>query len=437
MLDAFRSQTQTLFDPKSSYLLACSGGMDSMCLATLLVRSGISFEIAHVNFQLRGDESEGDREFVQDWATRNGVPFHLKLADTESLAKSKGISIQMAARELRYPFFEEIRTSQNLSGILLAHHQDDQLETIFLNLLRGTGIEGIYGMAERKGWLIRPLLSFSRTEIESFMHENSLNWREDRSNAKDEYKRNNLRINGLPAIYNLESNAKRNLLTSFNRLKDTGRAFQGLFESWKKEKIREEHSCQFLPFTAVQNQAGSATLLYFWLRPYGFNSDQAQSIAEALAEPKAGVVFYSTGYWLHIDRNELILSPEPKKFEPVVLNVTDTLLQLPEGNYELISKQYPTQLDRNALHAQLDASRLTFPLEVRTWQEGDRFIPLGMNSSKKISDFLIDIKMPLVKKQPVKVLVSGGEIAWVLGLRIADWAKCTPATQHILYFKKC
>ncbi len=407
-----------------------------MCLATLLVKSGVSFEIAHVNFQLRGAESEGDREFVQGWAEDHHVPFHPKLAETKALADAGGISIQMAAREIRYRFFEEIRSGRDLRGIILAHHQDDQLETIFLNLLRGTGIEGVYGMAERKGWLIRPLLSFPRAEIQSFMAENRLAWREDRSNAKEEYKRNNLRINGLPAIFGLEPDARKNLLTSFSRLKDTGRAFGGLFENWKKEAIREDRPYQFLAYQSIQNQPGSSTLLYFWLRPFGFNSDQAQSIAEALDQPKPGTVFKSPGYLVHFDRSELILAPEPESFEPVYLGEKTSGIQLPEGDYELVWQDNPAQLDKNPLHAQLDASRLVFPLEIRSWQEGDRFNPLGMTATKKISDFLIDIKMPLAKKQSVKVLVSGGEIAWVLGLRIADWAKCTPATQRILYLKK-
>ncbi len=437
MLDVFQSHTQNLFDPNSTYLLACSGGMDSMCLANLLLKSGVLFEIAHVNFQLRGSESEGDRKFVQNWAESNQIPFHLNLAKTEALANDKGISIQMAAREIRYQFFEEVRSERNLAGILLAHHQDDQLETIFLNLLRGTGIEGIYGMAERKGWLVRPLLGFSRGEIEVFMTENRLEWREDHTNSKEEYKRNNLRINGLPAIYGLESDARKNLLTSFTRLKETGRAFQGLFELWKREEIRQGDSFQALPYAAIRGQAGTSTLLYFWLRPFGFNSDQAQAIADALHQPKSGIVFKSPGHLLYFDRSELILAEEPQPFAPVSLEIGDSGFKLPEAGYTISCLPYPTELDLNPSHAQLDASRLNFPLEVRTWQEGDRFVPLGMNAAKKVSDFLIDIKMPLAKKQSVKVLVSGGEIAWVIGLRIADWVKCTPATQRILYFKKC
>ena len=438
MLQAFLShiQTRCLLNPGSTYLLACSGGMDSMCLANLLIQAKIPFELAHVNFQLRGEESDEDQQFVQDWAKHQGVPSHLKLAETTALANSKGISIQMAAREIRYSFFEEVRSTRNLAAILLAHQEDDQLETVFLNLMRGTGIEGIYGMADKKGFLIRPLLPFSRSEIRSYMEENRLTWRDDSSNEKADYKRNNLRINGLPALLALEPDARKNLFTSFNRLKDTGRAFTGLFENWKKSSIRTEESYQFLPYSAFQNQPGTSTLLYFWLRPFGFNSDQAQSISEAVDHPKVGTIFKGSGYSVHLDRQELILAPDQEAFEPFFLQKDDALLDLPEGKYTMTRLEYTAPFDRNPTNAQLDEERLEFPLEIRTWQEGDKFEPLGMNSSKKISDFLIDLKVPLAKKQGVKVLVSGGKIAWVIGLRIADWAKCNPATLRILYFKK-
>ncbi|MFN3998271.1 tRNA lysidine(34) synthetase TilS [Algoriphagus sp.] len=439
MLDAFQSHlvTKNLLNHQSTYLLACSGGMDSMCLGNLLIRLGITFQVVHINFQLRGLESEGDQEFIQSWAKELEIPIHIKRADTKDFAQQKGISIQMAAREIRYAFFEEIRSQHQLDGIILAHHEDDQLETIFLNLLRGTGIEGVYGMADRKGWLIRPLLPFSRAEIHEYMRTNQLTWREDSSNEKSDYKRNNLRINGLPAIYGLEPDARKNLITSFQRLKDTGRAFTGLFENWKKTNIREDSGYQFLPFSAIQSQPGASTLLYFWLRPYGFNSDQAQSIAEGLVKPKIGATFKSANYLIHFDREELVLSKITEEFSPIVISEEEEQkLILPEGEYQLTIRDFNKELDKNPLHAQLDASRLKFPLEIRTWQEGDKFIPLGMNTSKKISDFLIDIKIPLAKKQDIKVLVSGKEIAWVVGLRIADWAKCTPATQRILYFKK-
>lgn len=438
MLAAFQShyQLRSLLDPNSTYLLACSGGIDSMCLAELLLKSGILFEIAHVNFQLRENESTGDEEFVLQWATRRGIPFHLRQVDTRAISESSGSSIQMVARQIRYDFFEEIRLQKNLAGILLAHQEDDQLETIFLNLLRGTGIEGVYGMADRKSWIIRPLLPFSRADIQRYMLENQLPWREDSSNGKSDYKRNKLRIKGLPALLELESDARKNLLTSFNRLKDTGRAFAGLFEDWKKTTILQEDAFQSLTYSALQNQPGAASLLYFWLRPFGFNSDQAQSIAEGISLPKTGVVFRSPSHLLHYDRTHLILAPLQPEFAPVFLEKNTAILCLPEGNYELERLEYPVPMDRNAAHALLDEDRLEFPMEVRPWKEGDKFVPLGMNSSKKISDFLIDLKIPLAKKQGVKVLVSGGEIVWVIGLRIADWVKCSAATRTVIHFKK-
>jgi tRNA(Ile)-lysidine synthase len=438
MLDAFQSHlaNKNLLNPHGTYLLACSGGMDSMCLGNLLIGIGISFEVVHVNFQLRTTESEGDQRFVQSWAESLEIPCHIKHADTKLFAEQKGISIQMAAREIRYATFEKVRAQRQLDGIILAHHEDDQLETIFLNLLRGTGIEGVYGMADRKGWLIRPLLPFSRAEIQNYMQTNQLAWREDSSNSKSDYKRNNLRINGLPAIYGLEPDAKKNLLTSFQRLKDTGRAFSGLFETWKKTNIREESSYQFLPFSALHNQPGISTLIYFWLRPYGFNTDQSHAIAEGIIKPKTGTIFKSPTHLIHFDREELVLAKINEKFTPIFISKGESDLIIPEGKYQVTIQDYNMALDRNPLHAQLDASRLEFPLVLRSWQEGDKFIPLGMTKSKKISDFLIDLKVPLAKKQAVKVLVSGTEIAWVVGLRIADWAKCTSGTQHMLHIKK-
>ncbi|MBC6367074.1 tRNA lysidine(34) synthetase TilS [Algoriphagus sp. AK58] len=425
-----------LLDPNKVYLLACSGGLDSMALANLLSAAKISFEIAHVNFNLRGEDSDADQQFVQSWAEERAIKFHLKTAETIVYAQRLGISTQMAAREIRYQFFEEIRSKYGLDGILLAHHEDDQIETIFLNLLRGTGIEGIYGMSERKGWLIRPLLTFSREEIADYMQTNSHEWREDLSNQKSDYKRNNLRINGLPHIFKLETDARKNLLTSFNRLKDTGKAFSGLFDFWKAEKIREEEGIQYLAYSDISHLPGGASLLYFWLRPYGFNSEQALTIWESLSEIQSGSVFHGNGYQLWFDRKEMMLCPKPSPFQGYILQEHENELILPEGSYEIRRSFEKSNIDPNPQNAVLDLSQLEFPLEIRTWKDGDRFIPLGMNTEKKISDFLIDLKVPLAKKQDVKVLVSGGKIAWVIGIRIADWAKLTPATRHTLHFKK-
>ena len=439
MVEAFirHIRNKIKLDTRNRYLLACSSGLDSMVLAHLLLDAEINFEIAHVNFQLRGEESEEDEAFLKSWAKTKGIEIHVHRPDTKTFAKNHQISTQMAARELRYSWFEELRKARDLQGILLAHHQDDQIETIFLNLLRGTGIEGLYGMAERRNWLIRPLLPFSRQEISKYAEKHHIDWREDRTNAETDYKRNKLRHISLPALYAVSDDSKANLLTSFSRLKDTGRAFSALFENWKKDNIKEEADGFYrLDLKSVKLVSGAASLLYFWLRPYGFNSDQAHEIHSHCTSPHSGKLFESSTHLLNLDRDSLILAPKPIPFSPVKISVDDIELSLPEGKYELLKTGHTEQLDRTKQNAMLDLDRLHFPLEVRSWEEGDRFVPLGMKHEKKISDFLIDLKVPVVLKPGVKVLLSEGRIAWVIGFRIADWAKSTAATRKLLYFKK-
>jgi tRNA(Ile)-lysidine synthase len=407
-----------------------------MALAHILYAAGIQVELAHVNFGLRGTESDEDEEFVRNWAQDRSLPIHIHHANTVEWADKKGISIQMAAREIRYQFFEETRNQHHLEGIILAHHQDDQLETIFLNLVRGTGIEGLYGMSERRGWLIRPLLPFSRVQLESYMEEVKQTWREDRSNASSDYKRNKLRHSGLPALYNLEPDTRQNLLQSFERLKDTGKAFSGLFELWKTEHVREQHGISFLAYKSLSNMPGVASLLYFWLKPYGFNSDQALSLSKSLEDIKPGKLLRSATYELSLDRNDLLLYPIPLAFPELELPVGTPSFELPEGGYHLTWGPSQKEIDRNPANAVFDLDQLEFPLQIRSWQEGDRFNPLGMQYEKKISDFLIDNKVPFALKKEVKVLVSGNKIAWVVGMRIADWAKVGPATQKCLHIQK-
>jgi tRNA(Ile)-lysidine synthase len=438
MYDAFISHIQqsTLFEPNNRYLLACSGGLDSMALAHLLHAVGIQLELAHVNFGLRGTESDGDEEFVKNWAQDRSLAIHIHQANTVEWAEKKGISIQMAAREIRYQFFEKIRNHKNLEGIILAHHQDDQLETIFLNLIRGTGIEGLYGMSARRGWMIRPLLPFSRAQLESYMEEVKQTWREDRSNATHDYKRNKLRHSGLPAIYNLEPDTRQNLLQSFERLKDTGMAFSGLFQLWKAAHVREQNGISFLAYKALCTMPGVGSLLYFWLRPYGFNSDQALTLSKSLEAIQPGKLLRSTTHEISLDREELLLYPIPVAFPELELSFGTPSFELPDGVYQLTWGIPQKEIDRDPANAVFDLDCLEFPLLIRSWQEGDRFNPLGMHSEKKISDFLIDNKVPLALKKEVKVLISRNKIAWVVGMRIADWAKVHRATQNCLHIQK-
>ncbi|MDA1267796.1 MAG: tRNA lysidine(34) synthetase TilS, partial [Bacteroidetes bacterium] len=306
----------------------------------------------------------------------------------------------------------------------------------FLNLVRGTGIEGLYGMSERRGWLIRPLLPFSRAHLEIYMEEVKQPWREDRSNASSDYKRNKLRHSGLPALYSLDPDTRQNLLQSFARLKDTGKAFSSLFEIWKGEHVREQHGISFLSYKSISTMPGASSLLYFWLRPYGFNSDQAKTLVKSLEEVKSGRLIRSAQYELSLDREELMLYPIPVAFPELELPFGTPSFVLPDGAYQLTWDILQKAIDRNPANALLDLDCLEFPLQIRSWKERDRFNPLGMQSEKKISDFLIDNKVPLALKKEVKVLVSGNKIAWVVGMRIADWAKVGPATQKCLHIQK-
>ena len=291
-------------------------------------------------------------------------------------------------------------------------------------------------MSARRGWLIRPLLPFSRAQLESYMEEVKQTWREDRSNATQDYKRNKLRHSGLPAIYNLEPDTRQNLLQSFERLKDTGMAFSGLFERWKAAHVREQQGISFLAYKSLSNMPGVASLLYFWLRPYGFNSDQALTLSKSLEAIQPGKLLRSATHELSLDREELFLYPIPVVFPELELPFGTPSFELPGGEYQLTWGIPQGEIDRNPANAVFDLDCLEFPLQLRSWQEGDRFNPLGMQSEKKISDFLIDNKVPFALKKEVKVLVSGNKIAWVVGMRIADWAKVNPATQKCLHIQK-
>lgn len=438
MITAFKAhiRQKNLLDVSKTYLLACSGGLDSMVLAQLLIESGYSFEVAHVNFQLRGEESDGDEAFVTNWAVQHSLNYHLHRVDAAAFADEQKISIQMAARELRYEWFESLRQSRKLAGIILAHHEDDQIETIFLNLLRGTGLDGLQGMAERKGALIRPLLGFSREQLVDFAQEKNIQWREDSSNHKTDYKRNKLRLEALPKLYEINPDAKKNLLASFARIKDSAKAFGGLYEGWLKQNVRQEEDVSFLALSPLMHLPGAVSLIYLWIRSFGFNSDQAEAIYQSARSGEVGKLFSSSTHLLNLDRDDLILMPLSPDFQAIQIAENDIEIHLPGVSYDLLKLNCPVKLDTRWSNAMLDLEQLDFPLEIRNWVIGDRFIPLGMKNSKKVSDFLIDLKVPLAQKSRIKVLISGGKIAWVIGLRIADWAKYSAASRKIIYFKQ-
>lgn len=426
-----------ILDVNKRYLLAISGGIDSVVLAHLMHRAGFKVSLLHCNFQLRGKESDEDEVFVRQLAQRLDCAVHVKVFETETYMKAQGMSLQMAARELRYDWFEQMNKEKQTDGVVVAHHADDQLETILLNLLRGTGIEGLYGMSERRGCIVRPLLSFSRKEIQQYLRNESLDWREDSSNQKTIYKRNFIRHKLFPLLEKFDPKGPELMNYSFDRVKDTGKAFFYFFEQWLSKHVVQVSSFEYLDFKSLEGVPGKTSLLFYWLRPRGFVYAQVKEMVQVMADPESGKCFFSGSWMVNIDRERLILGEKGSDTAPMsVESHAISFRTADQTAYEIIHLKEGWQVDRSSENALLDRQLLEYPLLIRTWAQGDKFRPLGMRQFKKISDFLIDSKVPVILKEQVQVLCSAGEIVWVIGHRIDDRYKVTQATEEVVYFKK-
>ena len=439
MLDRFINHVRKnkLLDVQKPYLLAISGGMDSVVLAHLLYRAGIRISLAHCNFHLRGAESDGDEDFIKKYGEQLGMPVHVKSFDTRAFMKEMSVSLQMAARELRYAWFEELNYQLDTNGVIVAQHADDQLETVLLNLLRGTGIEGLYGMSSKRDFIIRPLLPFTRQEIKSYLDKYELAWREDSSNEKTIYKRNFIRHKLLPLFHEFDPKGPELVQYSFNRIKDTGKAFFHFFDLWIKTNVTSEKGYEILPFASLENVPGKASLLFYWLRKKGFVYAQIEDILWSMENNEPGKRFIATNHVLNIDRESLILGELVQEDATVDIALGDDIY-LDAGAVKYVSQVLNTGevTDRSSENALLDVDLLDFPLVLRNWELGDKFMPLGMKNFKKISDYLIDSKVPLIKKDKVKVLCSNGHIVWLVGLRIDERFKVSPATKRVIHLKK-
>ena len=406
---------------ENKLILALSGGIDSMVLADLLLKAKADFVLAHCNFHLRGEESDGDERFVREYAERNGLKIYVKQFETETYAKEHGISIEMAARDLRYAWFEELRQQLNYDYIAVAHHADDQLETFFINLLRGAGLRGLKGMQSVNGHIVRPLLNVSREEIRQYATENGIEWREDHTNAETQFLRNKIRHELLPVIDGISKEGRSAIQKSISHLGSENELYRELVQEKLSVMVKREGETQRLLTGASHLSPLISHLLFEWLRDYGFNSDQVHFIHEAM-NGQPGTTFFSSTHRLTIERDGLELTPICQK--------SDTSIEI---SYQQIAKDEDYTLDSSPEVAQLDYDKLTFPLQLRKWQSGDRFHPLGMKGSKLLSDFFVDQKMTTRQKEECQVLTTAdGEIVWVVGYRIDDRFKVTRETKTIL-----
>ena len=421
-----------LFEPGQKVLLAVSGGIDSMVLLHLFEKSGFEYGIVHCNFQLRDEESDGDEEFVKQQVLAHGVPSFFEKFETEEYAKVNGVSIEMAARELRYQFFEEIRAENKYDFIATAHHQDDLIETFFLNLSRKTGIKGLIGIKEKTGKIIRPLLFAGRNEIEDFARINFIDFREDSSNKEVIYRRNFLRNKILPLFDDLNPSFKNNLLSSIENLKETEQVYSGYLEMEKTKVIRQEMENTVIDIEALLKVPYPKVLLFEVLSEFNFNSSVTGEIFESLSSD-SGKQFYSKTHRVVKDRQNLFITPVEEEEERIYYIESDDieLFEPFDLNLEKVSAE-DFKMIKSPQVACLDLDLLEFPLLIRKWQQGDYFQPLGMTGFKKVSDFFIDEKIPLHEKENTWLLCSGEKIVWIIGQRIDNRFKITPQSKQVL-----
>ena len=424
-----------LFESTERVLLAVSGGLDSVVMTALFHQIGQPFAMAHVNFGLRGAESDADALFVQNKAEQYGVPYHLTCFDTAVISAQRGISIQMAARELRYDWFGQLLREHHYVSVATAHHQNDVLETVLLNITRGTGIAGLRGIAAKQNQVVRPLLFATRDQLAAYAEEQQLTYREDSSNADDKYARNRIRHHVVPVLNDLNPGLWQTFPRTTERLRATETLVRAeLDRSWQ-EVIEVSGEQMLLPADKLLSQSELPFRLTEWLKPLGFSAEQVAQMISVLTQP-VGQVFGSATHRITHERNGLLL--EPLRVLP---DYEIRLTAWPNGvvdvagqfslTVQFIDKTDNFRPDSNPNRACLDADKLLFPITIRPWQPGDRFRPLGMNGHKLVSDVLNDLKLSRSEREQTAVLLSGDQIAWVIGRRIDHRFRVTPATKQI------
>ena len=396
---------KSLFERCDKVLVALSGGADSVALLRVLDALGYQCECAHCNFHLRGEESNRDEAFVQQLCQKFDIPLHVTHFDTTDYAHTKRISIEMAARELRYQWFETLRQSIGASVIAVAHHRDDSVETFLLNLIRGTGINGLKGIAPKNGYVVRPLLQESRENILDYLQHLNQEYVPDSTNLQDEYMRNKIRLNLLPLMKELNPSVSESIAATTERLADAALIYNKEREMAIQRVMKGE---KVISISALLDETAPSSLLFELLHPYGFNSSQIKDIYQSLFG-QSGRRFHSSQWEVLRDRDSLILhsfSGEETDHGPPTLT------------YETVDITPEFIILRDKHIACLDADKVTLPLTVRKWQVGDKFTPLGMKGKKNVSDYLTDRKFTLFQKGHQYVACQGDKIVWLIGERI-------------------
>lgn len=421
-------EQEKLFTPEDKILVALSGGADSVALLRLLLDMGYSCEAAHCNFHLRDEESNRDERFVRELCKQKGILLHIRHFQTVEVATERHISIEMAARELRYAWFEELHTKQHADVIAVAHHKDDSVETILLNLIRGTGINGLLGIQPENGYIVRPLLCLDREEIIEYLHLLGQAYVTDSTNLQDEYTRNKIRLHLLPLMQEINPSVKESILRTAEYLGDAALLYKNGIANGK-QKVQTEKGIQI---NALLQEPAPETLLFEILRPLGFNSAQIKDIFASLGG-QPGKVFMSREWLVTKDRDELLIEFTGDKMSSTLPENTNLPFRLIMEEMEITEDFI---IPRDPETACFDIDKLVQPLSIRRWQHGDSFVPFGMTGRKKVSDYLIDLKVPLSCKEQQWVLCSDNQIIWLIGKRIDNRFRIDEKTRRVLIVKK-
>lgn len=438
MTDEFRSfiKNNHLFESDERILLAVSGGIDSMTMAHLFLNSGMQHGIAHCNFSLRGTESDMDEAFVRDFAEKNNFPFYSIRFGTKEYARERKVSVQMAARELRYEWFEKIRKDYHYDLIAIAHNLNDNIETLLINLVRGTGLTGLSGIRPKDNFIIRPLLFATRQKITEYCNENSISFREDQSNAETKYTRNKIRHLVMPVLKDINPSVEETLNETAQRFASLDKIISGYINDLTRmTSVISGDNVKFSVNKLTDLNPDKALLFELFSR-YGITGSGSSDLIRVI-NGKTGKMIITGTHKIIKNRDELIVTP---------MAVTGS------GNYliskiedfngvpgimsaEIIYKETDFIIPSDRCVACIDLKKVRFPLMIRGWKKGDYFYPLGMKKKKKLSDFFTDRKYSLPDKENARILESDGNIIWLLGERLDERFKVTPSTTRILLLR--
>jgi len=428
-------EQQQLFVRGNRILLAVSGGKDSVLMLHLFKAIGVDVGVAHCNFNLRADEAQRDESFVALLAKNLELPFYVTHFDTKKYATENKISTQMAARDLRYNWFEEIRIKERYDYIALAQHQNDAVETVLINLTRGTGISGLHGILPKRERLIRPILFLNRQQIDDIVIANNINFVEDSSNASTNYTRNKIRLQVVPHLQEINPNLEKTFAENIARFAELETFLNLQVNKLENKILNKKNDGIYIPLDEIAKLNPQKLLLYELLKPFGFGENLVQEILDSL-KALSGTHFYSATHQAIINRGDLVIV---EKDTVVVSNqfIHPTTKSIAFASEEISLKfTDDIKFEINENNAFVNADKLIFPLVLRNWQNGDKFIPLGMRSPKKVSDYFIDEKVPIHLKNTTPILVNGnGEIVWIAGMRQDNRYKLTGTTKKVAIFE--